>query len=74
MNDEVTSAAEAVVEALVPDGYVLAEGHSGPQVEGVGGVTAYLPPPTMEPSKFYGDLRFAKEHGWDEFIDAYHRA
>lgn len=74
VSDEVTSAAEAVVQALVPGEYVLAEGHSGPEVEGVGGVTAYLPPPTMEPSKFYRDLRFAKEHGWDEFIDAYHRA
>lgn len=74
ITDDVTSAAEAVVAALAPNGYVLAEGHHGPTVDGVGGVTAYLPPPTEAPSKFYGDLRFAKEHGWDEFIAAYQQA
>jgi hypothetical protein len=74
ISDEVTSAAESVIQALAPNGYVLAEGHHGPTVDGVGGVTAYLPPPTEAPSQFYADLRFAKEHGWDEFIAAYRQS
>lgn len=71
ISPEVTSAADAVIDALAPDGYVVAEGHRGPSVDGVGGVTVYLPAPTKPASKFYADLRFAKEHGWDDFISAY---
>jgi hypothetical protein len=74
LGDDVKAAARRVVDALAPGDYVLAEGHHGPTVEQVGGVTAYLPPPTEELSQFYADLRFAKERGWDEFITDYQRA
>ncbi|MDQ3823739.1 MAG: clostripain-related cysteine peptidase [Actinomycetota bacterium] len=74
VGDETKTAAQAVVEALTPDGYVLAEGHHGPEVDGVGGVTAYLPDPTTKVSQFYADLRFANERQWDEFIAEYQSA
>ncbi len=71
-------AAGAVVDRLEPDGYVLREGHLGPSVESVGGVTVYFPVPVprgsnMGVSPFYKDLRFAKK-GWDEFLRGYARA
>jgi hypothetical protein len=70
----VKDAAGDVIDALKPDGYVIAEGHLGPTVDGCAGVTAYLPPPQESISQFYRDLRFAKRHGWDEFLAAYHGA
>jgi hypothetical protein len=74
----VFDAAGAVVEQLKPNGYVLKEGHLGPTVEGVGGVTAYFPVPVPRGSNqgispFYKDLRFAKK-GWDEFLRSYAKA
>lgn len=74
----VFEAAGTIVDQLKPDGYVLAEGHLGPSVEGVGGVTAYFPVPVprgsnMGISPFYKDLRFAKR-GWDDFLRSYARA
>jgi hypothetical protein len=72
--ERVEDAAAKVMEALEPGSYVLAEEHLGPTVEGCGGVTAYLPPPSSRISRFYGDLSFAKQHGWDEFLRSYHRA
>jgi Clostripain family len=67
--------AQKLVGALAPGGYVLAEGHLGPKVEGCGGVSLYLPSPTSSSvSQYYKDLSFAKRHRWDEFLADYCRA
>jgi hypothetical protein len=70
----VTAAARAVVDAIKPGGYVVAEGHLGPKVEGCGGISVYFPAPTDPISKYYKDLRFAKAHRWDGFLKNYQRA
>lgn len=70
---EITSAAAAVLEALKPGRFVLAEAHRGPTVEQCGGVTLYFPPPLSAVSPFYADLDFAAGR-WDDFIIGYPRA
>jgi hypothetical protein len=71
----VKTAAKKVLDALKPGGaLVVANSHLGDRVERCGGVTAYLPAPTDQISPYYKDLRFAKRHGWDEFLRSYHRA
>lgn len=70
----IKDAAATVTAALAPGSFVLEEGHLGPTVKGCGGVTAYFPPPSDAISRFYGDLRFAKEHQWDDFLGSYQRA
>jgi hypothetical protein len=72
VDQEVKDAAGQVLEALRPGGYVLAESHLGPTVEGCRGVTLHFPPPLTPISRFYGDLRFA-ERGWDDFLHSYQR-
>lgn len=67
----VKSAAGRVRHGLEPNGYVLAEGHLGDQVEGCQGVSTYLPPPTDPVSPYYKDLEFAKRHKWDELLRDY---
>ncbi|MGH2713367.1 MAG: clostripain-related cysteine peptidase [Thermoleophilaceae bacterium] len=71
---EVKRAAKKLVDSLAPNGYVLAEGHRGDSVKQCGGVTAYLPFPGGHISPYYKDLRFAKQHRWDDFVRGYHRA
>jgi hypothetical protein len=71
LDSTVQQAAGAVSDALRPGTYVLAEGHLGDKVDGCGGVTAYFPSPLEDVSQFYKDVRFAEDHGWDEFLDAY---
>ena len=70
----VKRAAKKVIDSLAPNGYVLAEGHRGEAVKQCGGVTAYLPFPGGHISPYYKDLRFAKQHRWDDFVRSYHRA
>jgi Clostripain family len=67
-------AAQGVVDALAPGGYVLAEGHLGATVEESGGISVYFPEASSEISKYYADLAFAADHHWDEFLAAYHTA
>lgn len=74
IDKKVKDAAGAVIDALKPGKYVVAESHLGPKVEGCAGVTAYLPAPNEPISRYYRDLRFASRHGWDEFLKSYHRA
>jgi hypothetical protein len=71
---EVKRAAKKLVDSLAPNGYVLAEGHRGESVKQCGGVTAYLPFPGWSISPYYKDLRFSKQHRWDNFVRNYHRA
>lgn len=74
VHDKVKRAADKVIRALSSAKFLVAEGHLGPSVEGCGGVTAYFPPPTEEMSKYYADLRFARERAWDDFLQAYQTA
>ena len=75
LESAVKTAAKKVLDALKPGGdFVVANANLGKSVEHCGGVTAYLPPPTDEISPYYKDLRFAKRHGWDEFLRSYRRA
>jgi Clostripain family len=71
---DVKRAAKKLVDSLAPNGYVLAEGHRGESVKECGGVTAYMPFPGWGISPYYKDLRFAKQHRWDNFLRNYHRA
>jgi cysteine peptidase C11 family protein len=71
LSAETRSAAAAVQHALEPDGYVIAEGHLGDQVDGCQGVSVYLPAPNMPMSPYYKDLAFAKKHHWDELVGDY---
>jgi hypothetical protein len=71
----VQAAARAVIDALTPGGYVLAEGHLGARVEDCGGVSIYLPSPaSSQISPYYKDLEIAKAHRWDELLKDYFRA
>jgi hypothetical protein len=71
----VKTPAKKVLDALKPGGpLVVANQHLGEAVEDCGGVTAYMPAPTDAISPYYKDLRFAKRHGWDEFLRSYRRA
>jgi hypothetical protein len=74
LNAAVKKAAAAVRKALQPGGYVIAEGHLGPTVADVGGVSVYLPPPLQDVSRYYKDLTFSKEHRWAPLLQAYHDA
>lgn len=67
-------AAQAVEDALEPGRFVISEGHLGPTVADCGGLTVYFPTPTDRISPYYRDLSFARSHGWDGFLNAYHRA
>jgi hypothetical protein len=71
---EVQNAAHAVLEALQPGSYVIAEAHLGAEVDGCGGVSVYMPGPMEHISPCYKDLGFAKQHAWDQFLQAYHDA
>ena len=46
---------------------LIAEGHHGPEVANAHGLSIYLPTRTLSP--LYGQLQFAQEHAWDEFLD-----
>jgi Clostripain family len=73
-SDAIKQAAEGVTQALAPNGYVLAEGHLGDEVEAATGISVYFPAPTDPLSKYYKDLAFAKQHKWDELLRGYARA
>ena len=70
----VQSTAQAVLDALKPGGYIIAEGHLGPELEGCGGASVFMPPPTDDVSRYYKDLAFAKQHRWGLFLSEYHDA
>jgi hypothetical protein len=70
----VKNAAAKVIDELGEGQYVVAEGHLGPSVRDCGGVTLYFPPPLTKVSRFYKDLAFAEQRGWDEFLRAYQHA
>jgi len=67
----IQGAAQAVLDALKPGGYIIAEGHLGQEVEGCGGVGVYMPGPMEDVSQYYEDLAFTKKHRWDQFLYKY---
>ena len=67
-------AAGKLLEAMKPNGYVLAEGHLGGKVQRCGGISIYFPAASDSVSRFYRDLRFSKSHDWDDFLRSYSRA
>jgi hypothetical protein len=77
VSDELKGACQTVVTAHQPGGYVdyvVAEGHLGPTVQDCGGISVYLPSPLSNISRYYADLAFAKDLGWDDFLGAYRQA
>jgi len=74
LNGPVQAATAKVLAALKPGGCVIAEGHLGKKVDGCAGVSVYMPSAERGVSKYYRDLKFAKQHKWDEFLGAYHNA
>jgi hypothetical protein len=74
VGDDVQQGCQAVLDALQPGTYVLAEGHHGTSVEDCGGISLYLPSPAETISKYYGDLAFSKALEWDDFLGSYQRA
>lgn len=73
---EVRAAARGVLDALGqgPGRFVLAEQHSGAKVGKCGGCSIYFLPPIQDLSRYYGDLDYAKERRWHNFLQAYHAA
>lgn len=67
----VASAAWGVVNLLKRSGTdspLVAEGHSGPGMRFASGISIYLPERGVSP--LYERLEFAKEHRWDQFLQA----
>ena len=60
----------AAIESRGPASPVVAEGHLGPRMGKVKGVSIYFPP-FRNPSAFYDDLDFAKDTQWGAFLEAY---
>jgi hypothetical protein len=54
--------------------FVIAEAHRGAAVARCGGVSIYLPIPGNDISRYYGDLAFARDRGWEALLQAYHAA
>lgn len=72
----VAEAACRALAALEDDAFVLARGSTAPKYTQVGGLTAYLMPPTpgRALSAFYAETEFARATGWGTFLQAYHAA
>jgi hypothetical protein len=58
--------AAALLGAASP---VIAERHQGPAVANAHGLSIYLPARTLSP--LYSQLEFARQHNWDDFLDAF---
>jgi hypothetical protein len=66
----VGEAARPVVELMSGQSSpVIAEAHHGTMVQHATGLSIYLPARVFSP--LYGDLDFAQEHRWDEFLAAF---
>ena len=71
-----TQAALRVVTMFADPTLVLAQEHTAPIYDGVGGLTAYLmrPNPGISLSPYYAETDFAQHTRWGEFLAAYHAA
>lgn len=71
----VSAAASALLGRLAPEaGYVLAEGHRGQSLDGVHGVSIYLPARTDPYAGTYTGIGFARNGRWDELIQKFRDA
>jgi hypothetical protein len=52
------------------DSPIIAERHLGENLRAVRGLSIYMPP-FRNPSDFYGELDFANQTHWAEFLSAY---
>jgi hypothetical protein len=60
-------AANQILAAHTPGGFVIRENHQGyAATENCGGVSVYYP--TRSVSQFYRDLAIAKDSQWDDFL------
>jgi hypothetical protein len=68
------AAAHGVLAALADQELVLAEDHSSPAYDGIGGLSIYLlsQEPGKAPSPYYTETTYAQETGWGEFLKAYY--
>jgi hypothetical protein len=67
---QIPNAARRVVDLLVGSSSPLvAEAHSGPDVGNASGLSIYLPVRVLSP--LYAKLSFARQHAWDEFLEAF---
>jgi hypothetical protein len=72
-NTAVKKAAWAVGAALQPGGAVIAEGHRGDWFDGIGGVSIYAVPPSVQRiSPYYPEVALAQDTRWGEMLQAYH--
>jgi hypothetical protein len=70
---DIPLACQAVSAAIVSTGAaspIVAEGHLGPRMEKVKGISIYFPP-FRNPSVYYDDLDFAKDTQWGTFLKEY---
>jgi hypothetical protein len=66
---QVGAAAQQVADLLRGEtSPLVAEGHYGSEVINARGLSIYLPVRILSP--LYGQLEFAQQHSWDEFLDA----
>lgn len=70
------AAAQAVVAALADPALMLAQEHTAPVYDDVGGLTTYLlrPEPGKTLSPYYAETAYARDTGWGDFLAAYHAA
>lgn len=68
------AAAQEVLSALADPAFLLAEEHTAPVYDGVGGLTTYLmdPRPGAELSPYYDETAYARVTGWGAFLKTYH--
>ncbi|MBN1488077.1 MAG: hypothetical protein JW981_10575 [Anaerolineae bacterium] len=72
-NSAVQTAAQIVINALQPRGTVIAGGHHGDWLDGIGGVSIYAPPPGRQRiSPYYAEVALARDTRWGEMLQAYH--
>lgn len=61
---------QAAIEGKGARSPILAEGHAGPRMRNVRGLSLYFPP-FRDPSVFYRELDFARRTRWADFLEAY---
>jgi hypothetical protein len=66
--ESVIMAANQVLTAHTPGGFVVREDHQGDTVEDCGGISVYFPKPKRNVSQFYRDLAIAEDSQWDDFL------
>jgi Clostripain family len=77
--DQIIGACERVQRAIEPKkGVVLESGYCGPEFQHSHGISIFFPWANMTDARgvreidHYGNLEFARDSHWDEFISAYH--